>query len=85
MLRLSGRAQPARPAAQPADHHRRAGTHDRRRVLGGRVTDQPVLEIDGLTVTVADRPLVEDLSLRIERGEMLGLVGESGCGKSITA
>jgi len=49
------------------------------------VTEEPVLEIDGLTVTVADRPLVEDLSLRIDRGEMLGLVGESGCGKSITA
>jgi oligopeptide/dipeptide ABC transporter ATP-binding protein len=49
------------------------------------VTEAPVLAIDGLTVAVAGRPLVEDLSLRIERGEMLGLVGESGCGKSITA
>ena len=28
---------------------------------------------------------VEDVSFRIDRGETFGLVGESGCGKSITA
>jgi len=28
---------------------------------------------------------VDDVSLRIERGKTLGLVGESGCGKSVTA
>jgi peptide/nickel transport system ATP-binding protein/oligopeptide transport system ATP-binding protein len=28
---------------------------------------------------------VDDVSLYIDRGELLGLVGESGCGKSITA
>jgi oligopeptide/dipeptide ABC transporter ATP-binding protein len=29
--------------------------------------------------------LVEDVSLELGRGEILGLVGESGCGKSVTA
>ena len=28
---------------------------------------------------------VDDVSLYLDRGELLGLVGESGCGKSITA
>jgi oligopeptide/dipeptide ABC transporter ATP-binding protein len=30
-------------------------------------------------------PVVEDLRIRIGRGEIVGLVGESGCGKSMTA
>ena len=28
---------------------------------------------------------VDDVSFHLDRGELLGLVGESGCGKSITA
>jgi peptide/nickel transport system ATP-binding protein len=50
---------------------------------------EALLEIDGLTVDLKT-PLgtlhaVRDLSFRIERGETLCLVGESGCGKSMTA
>jgi peptide/nickel transport system ATP-binding protein len=48
-----------------------------------------LLELDGLTVDIATpRGLlhaVRDVSFRIERGETLCLVGESGCGKSMTA
>ncbi|MFN2134374.1 MAG: ATP-binding cassette domain-containing protein, partial [Candidatus Promineifilaceae bacterium] len=28
---------------------------------------------------------VDDVSLTVKRGEVLGLVGESGCGKSVTS
>ncbi|RUZ76657.1 ABC transporter ATP-binding protein [Mesorhizobium sp. M7A.F.Ca.US.006.01.1.1] len=48
-----------------------------------------LVEIDGLSIALpehADRALaVEDVSLRIERGEVLCLVGESGSGKSVLA
>ncbi|WP_372839973.1 ABC transporter ATP-binding protein [Phaeovulum sp.] len=49
------------------------------------MTDTPLLVIDGLQIDAGNRPVVEDLALTIGAGEMLGLVGESGCGKSVTA
>ena len=49
----------------------------------------PLLEIRNLVTafhTPAGRvPAVDGVSLSIERGTTLGLVGESGCGKSVTA
>jgi oligopeptide/dipeptide ABC transporter ATP-binding protein len=49
----------------------------------------PLLEIKNLVTafqTPAGRvPAVDGVSLSIERGKTLGLVGESGCGKSVTA
>ena len=49
----------------------------------------PLLEINNLATafhTPAGRvPAVDGVSLSIERGKTLGLVGESGCGKSVTA
>ena len=62
-------------------------------LMSGRRTasavDEPLLSIEGFAIDAVGRHanlrLVEDVSLSIERGEVLGLVGESGCGKSITA
>jgi oligopeptide/dipeptide ABC transporter ATP-binding protein len=45
----------------------------------------PVLRIENLAIALGDRPLVEDVSFEIAPGEAFGLVGESGCGKSVTA
>lgn len=49
----------------------------------------PVLSIEDLTVDFPlggkDRHAVRDVSLRVEAGEMVALVGESGCGKTVTA
>jgi oligopeptide/dipeptide ABC transporter ATP-binding protein len=49
------------------------------------MTDTPLLALENLHIAAGQRPVVEDLSLTIAAGEMLGLVGESGCGKSVTA
>jgi oligopeptide/dipeptide ABC transporter ATP-binding protein len=49
----------------------------------------PLLEIDGLEVSMrteeGEATIVDGLSLRLAAGRTLGLVGESGCGKSVTA
>ena len=55
---------------------------DRGRALA-RLT--AVLQVDGLTLAAGPAALVEDVSFSIAPGEMLALVGESGCGKSVTA
>ena len=45
----------------------------------------PVLRVEGLTIALGGVKLVEDVSFDIMPGEAFGLVGESGCGKSVTA
>jgi len=45
----------------------------------------PVLRLDGLSVHGGGRTLLAPLSLTIGAGERLGLIGESGSGKSLTA
>jgi len=51
----------------------------------------PILQLNHVSVSYEDgglfrrstsHPVVKDVSLSVERGEILGLVGESGCGKS---
>jgi peptide/nickel transport system ATP-binding protein len=41
--------------------------------------------VQGLSIAFGKNKAVRDLSLTINRGDRIGLVGESGCGKSITA
>ena len=52
-------------------------------------TKQPALEVEGLQTYFYTRDgivrAVEDLSFHVDRGETLAIVGESGCGKSMTA
>jgi peptide/nickel transport system ATP-binding protein len=45
----------------------------------------PLLEVAGLTVTIGGRPVVDDVSFEIVEGGRLGVIGESGSGKTMTA
>lgn len=44
-----------------------------------------MLKIDSLSVSVGEHTVIDGVSLSVSAGEMVGLVGESGCGKSVTA
>lgn len=52
-------------------------------------TTVPLLEVEGLSCRFATRHgdvrAVDDVSFTVEAGQALGVVGESGCGKSVTA
>lgn len=53
-------------------------------ILGAPVR-APLLEVRDLEVAFGDRKIVQGLNYRIDQGETLGVVGESGCGKTMTS
>ncbi len=70
------------------DGLRKAGERIRRRLRP--IPDvPPVLSVDGLTISFPDRHngvnVVDGVSFDVRPGEVLGLIGESGCGKSLTS
>lgn len=52
-------------------------------------TQAPVIEVRNLSIRFPERygdiPIVDDVSFSVRPGETMALVGESGCGKSITS
>ncbi|ASL29007.1 ABC transporter ATP-binding protein [Azotobacter chroococcum] len=60
--------------------HRWPRTGSRRPRAGGQ--EPAVLEARGLAKRRGGKQLFRELDLRVERGEIVGLVGDSGCGKS---
>ena len=48
-----------------------------------QVQDSPVIRVRGLLSQFGDRVIHEDLDLDVERGEVLGVVGGSGTGKTV--
>jgi peptide/nickel transport system permease protein len=78
-----GRA--ARQATRAASRRSKAGV-PRRTADAIQGDPAAVLEVRDLTVSVDGGPdLVTGVSFALEQGKVLGLVGESGCGKTMTA
>ncbi|MBA2381627.1 MAG: ABC transporter ATP-binding protein, partial [Chloroflexi bacterium] len=52
-------------------------------------TDRPLLEVRSLRTSFRTRDglvrAVDGIDFQVDRGEIMGLVGESGCGKSVTS
>jgi oligopeptide/dipeptide ABC transporter ATP-binding protein len=60
----------------------RAVLDDRTKVMGGS-DSKWMLECENIAVSIGDRELLSDLTLRVKRGGSLGIVGETGSGKSL--
>jgi ABC-type dipeptide/oligopeptide/nickel transport system ATPase component len=57
--------------------------------MSEQINEEPLIEVKDLRVEFDVRAgivkAVDGLSLTIHRGKTLGVIGESGCGKSMTA
>jgi len=49
------------------------------------MTATPLLAVDRLSVSIGDSQIIRQLSFRVDAGEIVGLAGASGSGKSMTA
>ena len=46
-------------------------------------TGDPILELVGLSIRFRQHAVLRDIDLTIRRGETVGVIGESGCGKTV--
>ena len=46
---------------------------------------KPILETKNLCVSYGNTKILEDINISVNRGEILAIVGESGCGKTVSS
>ena len=47
------------------------------------VTDN-IVEVDHFCIKIGGKTIIKDLSFSVKRGEIFGLLGSNGCGKTTT-
>ena len=72
------------PDKQPTEYRTLAGSDQQLLQTAGNVLDIAGLTVD-ITTPRGTLHVVRDVSLHVKRGETLCIVGESGCGKSMTS
>src|SRR4029078_5556312 len=77
------------PGARGQHDRRRHARHHRSAHAQGGAMSAPLLSVDDLSISFPGEDggvrVVDRVSLSVSAGETLALVGESGCGKSMTA
>lgn len=79
---LVARVQPTRPAASPPAAAEGASTPSRRPGTAATRMVPRRLEVEGITVRFGAVCAVDDVSLSVEPGEVVGLIGANGAGKT---
>ena len=78
-------AAPSNPS-NPSDPSDSSDSSGRSGAPGrGDPSDRSALVVEGLDVAAGRLGLVHDVTFRLDRGDRVGLIGESGSGKSLTA
>lgn len=53
--------------------------------MNDKVGSLPLLNVQSISLCIHDTPILHDVSLQVHAGSVLGIIGESGSGKSMTA
>lgn len=78
--------QPVKPSGLtgPDDSHDRTNGHSHAQNVVNEpgTAETPALTIEGLSVRYNNHPALEDVTLRVAKGDILGIIGPNGAGKS---
>ncbi|MGL4942828.1 MAG: ABC transporter ATP-binding protein [Thermoguttaceae bacterium] len=67
----------------PSDVYVNDDGYDDNATVVVNVDESPIIELEDLSVVLGEAPILDAISFCIPRGELVAIVGESGCGKTV--